>query len=244
MPQPSVSIPALSEEYRAESANVLKAVLASAPPSNEQAEAVQSIAAQRRRSSGHAGSNPTTITSAEMAHMTFPAHQPSSTGDLTSLHHSLTSLTRAQQEILAFSLTPAQYASITGMDTTSDHRSPSISTPTNHQHDPTMQSQSYNQGLHQTPLQKAFATMKKSQDQLDRSLMPQAWDRSAAAVMWDQVPEKVLRDFKKMVEEATTFAVPSQRSFFTLLSFPIRSTSSRLRTAWINPPTLTPTISH
>ncbi|KKY26454.1 putative bzip transcription [Phaeomoniella chlamydospora] len=193
----SITLPALSEEYRDESANVLKAVLASAPGSDR--------ALQQHRQDQN---NPTTISASELANL----HRPS--GDsLSSLHTSLASVTRSQQEIQAFSLTPSQYASITGMD--SHHPNPYLSDPAAAPSYSQQQQSSTPKPRHQpTPLQRAFAALKTQQDQLDRTIMPGVWDRSAVAAtttnqsggsmgIWEQVagevPEKVVRDFRRIV---------------------------------------------
>lgn len=107
MSQPA--IPPLSEEYRAESANVLKAVLASAGPSessNALAQNTLSFAASS------ATALPTTISGAEMAQMTSGA----TTTNLDQLHDHLVAPTKEQEQQQAFALTAEQYKSLTTLD--------------------------------------------------------------------------------------------------------------------------------
>ena len=248
--QPSVTIPHLSDEYRAESANVLKAVLASAPSNAidslpSAASPSTTLLPHRSRSSNRYPGQPTVISAAEMARI---SSTPASTSTLTDLHNSLTRMTRAQEEIQAFSLTPEQYASITGLDSQDNNHVPH-SQQQQHQAPP---SRVQPNKPSPTPLQQAFASIRASQDHLDRALLRNgAWDRSAVVdatsamamnnnanvnngnngnsgnpnadhnnnsnggnrelsagpVSWDEavsmpIPEKVVRDFARMVQES------------------------------------------
>lgn len=94
------SVPQMSEEYRAESANVLRAVLNS-PPAE--------LAQQPSSSAGAA--LPTTISGAEMAQLTAGA-----TSNLDELHNTLTMPTKEQQQEQAFALNADQYNSLTTFD--------------------------------------------------------------------------------------------------------------------------------
>ena len=101
------AIPPLSEEYRAESANVLKAVLASASPSESNALAQNTLTF----ASASATTLPTTISGAEMAQMTG-----ASTTNLDQLHDNLVAPTKEQEDQQAFALTAEQYKSLTTLD--------------------------------------------------------------------------------------------------------------------------------
>ena len=102
------SIPPLSEEYRAESANVLKAVLASASPSESNALTQNTLSF----SSASATALPTTISGAEMAQITAGATPT----NLDQLHNNLVAPTKEQEDQQAFALTAEQYKSLTTLD--------------------------------------------------------------------------------------------------------------------------------
>ncbi|KAL4786637.1 hypothetical protein BJX76DRAFT_96493 [Aspergillus varians] len=164
---PARSLPHLSEEYRAESANVLKAVLASSPP-----ELTHSSANQPAVSS--AGSLPTTITGAEMAQMTGTG----SASNLDELHNTLAMPTKEQEQEQAFALNAEQYNSLTTFDETgAGYKSQQ---PSN--------------------LQQAFAAMRGNTAQI-RMPHKATSDVYSRSLMWDRVPEKVIRDFRRMVQE-------------------------------------------
>lgn len=192
------AIPPLSEEYRAESANVLKAVLASAPgPSSGPPTQQFSHNLTPRASSTSLGPNQhaiaTTISSAEMARLTS-GPGPS---NLEFLHSSLSVPTRAQTNAAAFSLTPDQYA---------------------HLHDPFLSPRTDADGdfdldatpepkPQQTNIQRALeamrtgheATLSNANGERRRNpLRGEAYERS---LLWESVPEKVVRDFQEMVRQ-------------------------------------------
>lgn len=149
----SSRLPQLSEEYRAESANVLKAVLNSEAPSASGNPATAATAA--------GASLPATISGAEMAQMTG-----SNTLD------SLTMPTKQQEHEQVFALNADQYNSLTSFDDKS------------HQQQPQQRSN----------LQQALADM--------RQKAPRGTaDVYSRSLMWDRVPEKVIRDFRRMVQE-------------------------------------------
>jgi hypothetical protein len=169
------AVPALSEEYRTESANVLKAVLASGPgvpraliPSSSP-EAVRSHAHHRA---------PATISGPEMAKMTKAPQD-----NLEALHSSLTAPSRRQRETAAFSLSAASYDHLTNPD-------PFLSGP-----------DAPEEPFEAKPskLQTAFNAMQESRQDVDKVINRDVNERS---VMWERVPEKVLRDFRRMVEDA------------------------------------------
>ncbi|KAL4916656.1 hypothetical protein BDW62DRAFT_211778 [Aspergillus aurantiobrunneus] len=165
---PARTLPRLSEEYRAESANVLKAVLASSPP-----ELAHSSANQPTVSSS-AGPLPTTITGAEMAQMTGSA--PAS--NLDELHNSLAMPTKEQEQEQVFALNAEQYNSLTTFDEAgAGYKSQQ---PSN--------------------LQQALAAMRgnAAQARMPHKATSDVYSRS---LLWDRVPEKVIRDFRRMVQE-------------------------------------------
>ena len=169
------AVPALSEEYRAESANVLKAVLASGP--DVPRALLPPAAPQTGRSHGPSGA-PTTISGPEMARMTSVPQD-----SLEALHCSLTTPSRHQRETAAFSLSAASYDHLTNPD-------PFLSGPD--APDETFEARP-------SKLQTAFNAMQESRQDVDKVINRGMNERS---VMWDRVPEKVLRDFRRMVEDA------------------------------------------
>ncbi|KAL4902638.1 hypothetical protein BDW74DRAFT_169499 [Aspergillus multicolor] len=171
---PARSLPRLSEEYRAESANVLKAVLASSPPELAHSSNQPAV-------SSSAGPLPTTITGAEMAQLTGTA----STSNLDELHETLAMPTKEQEQEQLFALNAEQYNSLTTFDETgAGYKSQQ---PTN--------------------LQQALAAMRSNAAQA--RLPPKATsDVYSRSLMWDRVPEKVIRDFRRMVQE---YGAPAAR---------------------------------
>lgn len=162
----STRIPQLSEEYRAESANVLTAVLNSSPP--EIAQNNPSAVAP----SAAAAPLPTTVSGAEMAQMTAG---PSS--NLDELHSSLTMPTKEQEQEQVFSINADQYNSLTTYDDANvDYKS-----------------------LQPSNLQQAYSNMRNNAaGKLPTRSISDVYSRS---LMWDRVPEKVIRDFRRMVQE-------------------------------------------
>ncbi|OAX80550.1 hypothetical protein ACJ72_05113 [Emergomyces africanus] len=108
----SPAIPPLSEEYRAESANVLRAVLASAD-SSDAVNALNPGTVPGPSSSG-AAIVPTTITHAEMAQITSGGGPL--TSNLDDLHHTLVAPTKQQEEEQIFSLSTERYRSLTTLE--------------------------------------------------------------------------------------------------------------------------------
>ncbi|GFF85129.1 hypothetical protein CNMCM6936_003901 [Aspergillus lentulus] len=178
----SRSIPQLSEEYRAESANVLKAVLAASPPELAQANTQQVVA-----SSASAAPMPTTISGAEMAHMTTgTAHS-----NLDELHNNLALPTKEQERQQVFSLNAEQYNALTTFDESHvDYKSQ----PSN--------------------LQQALAAMRNNAalNKLPNKATSDVYTRS---LMWDRVPEKVIRDFQRMVQEYGASPIKEEQSGFS-----------------------------
>lgn len=171
------AVPALSEEYRAESANVLKAVLASGP-NEPHALFRPGPGPAAPHHAGRAGA-PTTVSGPDMARMTTCPPD-----NLEALHNSLTTPSRHQRETAAFSLSAASYDHLTNPD-------PFLSGPESHD-DETFQAKP-------SRLQTAFNAMQESRQDVDKMISRGVNERS---VMWERVPEKVLRDFRRMVEDA------------------------------------------
>lgn len=171
------SIPPLSDEYRAESANVLKAVLASSPESSH------TLLQPRSRPLGGAGA-PTTISGAEMAHMSSQPPPSHATTNLDALHHSLTTPSRHQQETAAFSLSAASYNHLINPE----DPDPFLSNPSDEYLD-----------VKPSRLQAAYASMQEARGDMDRVIGGNLHERS---LLWERVPEKVIRDFRRMVEQA------------------------------------------
>lgn len=188
------AIPPLSEEYRAESANVLKAVLASAPSASSQ-HASNNINPRASGSSsldsGHAA---TTISSAEMAHLTS-APGPS---NLDLLHSTLSLPSRSQANAAAFALTPGQYAHL---------QDPFLSPNTDADGDFDLDTTPEPKPL-QSNLQRALEAMRGGHEASlatasgtegrRNPLRGEVYDRS---LLWESVPEKVVRDFQEMVRQ-------------------------------------------
>lgn len=170
------AIPALSEEYRAESANVLRAVLASASPSeSSQLSNPSNVIGQA--SATATAALPTTISASEMARIT--SGPGSGTTNLDNLHHNLVAPTKEQEDEQAFAMSTEQYRSLTTLeeDGMGDHSAPP---PSN--------------------LQQAYAAMRNNGLQ-NRAAGKSNSDVYSRSLLWDRVPEKVVRDFNNMVKE-------------------------------------------
>ncbi|KAJ9303137.1 transcriptional regulator family: bZIP [Paecilomyces variotii] len=164
------AIPQLSEEYRAESANVLKAVLASAPPEVMQSNNNNNNAAV---SASATTGLPTTISGAEMAQMTGTGR----TSNLDELHNTLAMPSKEQEHQQVFALNADQYNSLTTFEDDVDFKPQQ---PSN--------------------LQQALAAMRSNgaNNRLETKATSEVYSRS---LLWDRVPEKVVRDFRRMVRE-------------------------------------------
>jgi hypothetical protein len=179
------AIPPLSEEYRAESANVLKAVLASAAPS-ESLQPANAGSVPGPSASAATAALPNTINNVEMAHMTSGPGRMSST--LDDLHNTLVAPTKEQEDEQVFALTADQYNSLTTLpDGEADFKPP----PSN--------------------LQQAYAAMRSNamQHRAETKNPPDIYSRS---LLWDRVPEKVVRDFQKMVRECGGTAIKEENA--------------------------------
>lgn len=175
------SMPQLSEEYRAESANVLRAVLSSSPP--ELAQGQGAVA------SSSAMPMPTTITGAEMAQMTGTA-APS---NLDELHNTLAMPSKQQEQEQVFALNADQYNSLTTFDDAGVDYKQQQQQPSN--------------------LQQALAAMRGNvAHKLPNKATSEVYSRS---LMWDRVPEKVIRDFRRMVQEYGVAPVKEEDSGFS-----------------------------
>lgn len=162
----SAALPQLSDEYRAESANVLKAVLASVPAD------MTSSAIQQAHAPIQSGL-PTTISGTEMAHMTG-----TQASTLDELHNNLALPTKQQENEQVFALNAERYNALS-----------------------TFQEDGLNMDFGDKPsqhqranIQQAFEAMRANKD----GRTSEVYSRS---LMWDRVPEKVVRDFQRMVRE-------------------------------------------
>ncbi|WEW59323.1 hypothetical protein PRK78_004793 [Emydomyces testavorans] len=165
---PATSIPPLSEEYRTESANVLKAVLASADPSQPtHSHNLATIAGPSSTSS----SFPATISRAEMAQIS--SCQDTTMTNLDDLHRNLVAPTKEQEDEQAFALTAEQYNALTTLEDDEHDIAPQ---PSN--------------------LQQAYAAMRSNAAGIKGTS-----DVYSRSLLWDRVPDKVVRDFRRMVKE-------------------------------------------
>lgn len=155
------SLPQLSEEYRAESANVLKAVLASSPPDLTHPSAV-----------AVSGSAPQPSITMDMTQMASSHARPST---LDELHDTLVMPSEEQERAQVFALNADQYNSLTTFE---DDGAPFKAQPSN--------------------LEAALAAMRNNAAQHRVHAGEDVYSRS---LMWERVPEKVIRDFRRMVQE-------------------------------------------
>lgn len=178
------SIPQLSEEYRAESANVLKAVLNSSPPELAQPSSSSNAPGISSSAAANVAPLPTTISGAEMAQMTAGA-----SSNLDGLHSSLAMPTKEQEQEQVFSLNADQYNSLTTFDDTNVD---------------------YKSQQHPSNLQQALSNMRNNAAQR----APTRADVHSRSLMWDRVPEKVIRDFQQMVQEYGTTPTKEKEAGF------------------------------
>ncbi|KAI1913449.1 hypothetical protein LOZ61_002782 [Ophidiomyces ophidiicola] len=165
----ATAIPPLSEEYRAESANVLKAVLASASPVQPtHSFSLATLAGPSATTTTSA--LPATISRAEMAQIS--SGQDTTMTNLDDLHRSLVVPTKEQEAQQAFAMTAERYNSLTTLDDDEGDITPQ---PSNLQ-------QAY-------ALRNSALGMKSTADVYSRSLL------------WDRVPDKVVRDFRRLVKD-------------------------------------------
>lgn len=180
---PGRSLPQLSEEYRAESANVLKAVLASSPPE---------LAGQPNHAAVSASAtapSSTTITNLDLTQMT-PA--PTGPSTLDTLHDTLILPTEAQERAQVFALNADQYNSLTTFeDDGSGFKSQQPSS-----------------------LQQALAAMRNNANAAQQRMHESTSDVYSRSLMWERVPEKVIRDFRRMVQEYGGAPVKEERVGF------------------------------
>ncbi|CAI7590758.1 unnamed protein product [Penicillium glandicola] len=174
-------LPQLSEEYRAESANVLKAVLASS--SGHEVTHPHSI--------NHAtatGPAPATISGMEMAQMSSAQSVPS---NLDQMYNTLVMPTEEQEREQVFSLNANQYNTLTTFEDDSGVFKPQ----------------------QPSTLQQAFAAMRDTVAQQSRMHSALSSDVYSRSLMWDHVPEKVVRDFHRMVQSCYDTPVKEEGGF-------------------------------
>lgn len=164
---PGRSLPQMSEEYRAESANVLKAVLASSPP-----ELANPVA--------HAAVS-TAVPGPSMTGMQISQMGPAPTGssNLDQLHDALVMPTEDQERAQVFALNADQYNSLTTFEDDGAGFKPQQ--PSN--------------------LQQALAAMRNHNAAQHRMHEVSTSDVYSRSLMWERVPQKVIRDFQRMVQD-------------------------------------------
>lgn len=154
------SLPQLSEEYRAESANVLKAVLASSPKDSF--------------AYGSAADQPVTISGMEMAQISGSALDEMDAFVLP---------TEQQEREQVFSLNPNQYNSLTTFE---------------------------DDGLKS---QEGFDAMRNTVEQQSHVGLSLPSNTQLRSSLWGGVPDKVLRDFRHMVQDYTPY-IKDERAIF------------------------------
>lgn len=121
------------------------------------------------------------------------SHATRSRSRLDHMHQRLTSPTKQQEIDSAFSLTTAQYASITNMDYSAyDERRGS----------------SYHQDAPPRPKRNLAEILANMQDEHARSSKAEVYTRS---LLWDQIPSDVVRQFKEMVRDHNELEARQQR---------------------------------
>jgi hypothetical protein len=189
------ALPKMPDEVRAASATVLDNILKDA---NAVDATVNGLAGSRiqelePRASGSVWSQ------AQYSGMEFTAlSAPADPLDQT--YHGLTGLTKEQQEEQLFSITPAQYNSLT--DTEYTRRGYSISGESGSPSDAMSPSSQPN---HRRNIAETLANMRE-----------QSKAEGAAAVytrslLWDTIPTEVVREFKRMVEESDKLTKAEQQ---------------------------------
>ncbi|KAJ5511173.1 hypothetical protein N7453_003276 [Penicillium expansum] len=121
------------------------------------------------------GPAPATISGMEMAQMSSVQPVPS---NLDQMHNTLVMPTEEQEREQVFSMNADQYNSLTSFeDNSGDFKPQQPST-----------------------LQQAFAAMRDTAAQQSRMHSALSSDVYSRSLMWDRVPEKVVRDFRRMVQ--------------------------------------------
>ncbi|KAJ5547218.1 hypothetical protein N7494_004803 [Penicillium frequentans] len=174
---PGRNLPQLSEEYRAESANVLKAVLASSP--SDAAHSTNAVAAAASASAGAA------MTGMDMAQM----GGMSGSSTLDELHDTLVIPTEEQERAQVFAMNADQYNSLT-----------------------TFEGEGSFKPQPPSDLQQALAAMRHNVAQHSRmhDTTSNVYTRS---LMWERVPQKVIHDFRRMVQEFGAAPVKQEMGF-------------------------------
>ena len=138
-----------------------------------------------------------TITGAEFARLTGP-----SSSSLDSLHHDLTAPTKEQEAEQVFGMTPALYNSLTAPHHHQHHdhhhhlSSNSLHSPPLTNEDPTTSpSPPFGGSSRRKLLAETLASMRES----SRENAAQVYTRS---LLWNEVPENVVQEFKRIVEQS------------------------------------------
>jgi len=166
-----VSLPTVSDEYRADAENVLKAVMSSNPQSAQEMIPARSAGASLPR---------TTISGSELSQMSFTPGQQHS--GLDRLSSTLTVPSRHQQLQQAFAMTPASYNHI--MDPLSELNDDDAEAD-------------MPDSLKQSRLDQAMAAFHAKKSEVEKAGFPnRASERSAL-----NVPDTVMNDFRDFVRQ-------------------------------------------
>lgn len=180
----NTTLPQLSEEYRAESANVLKAVLASVPSD------LTSSSTHPSFPSASSATHPSaTITGAQIAEMTIGTGLANpAPSNLEELHDHLAMPSKQQEDEQAFGINVNQYNSMTTFE--EDELDFKPHPPSN--------------------LQQALAAMRNNGIQTNK-VTSDVYSRS---LLWDRLPAKVVNDFRRMVRECGAVPVNDPNNHF------------------------------
>ena len=120
-------------------------------------------------------------------------HATRSRSRLDQIHHRLTTPTKQQEYDSAFSLTTAQYASITNMEYSGYDERPGSS---------------HHQDVPQRPRRHLHEALANMQEEHARNSKAEVYTRS---LLWDQIPMDVVRQFKDMVRDHNELEARQQR---------------------------------
>ncbi|OJD32924.1 bzip transcription factor [Diplodia corticola] len=178
------AIPRMPEDVRAASASVLDSIFkdAGVEPSAQSAHSliVNRVEALEPAASGTAWPKPT-LSGAEFASISHNTGNP----QFDQLHAQLTQPTKDQEAEQVFSITPAQYNSLTSADFGRRDEGTPPATPTSQ---------------HRRNLAESLAAMRQERKG------ETAADVYTRSLLWDNIPRDVVREFKRMVEESNHLA--------------------------------------
>ncbi|KAL5121263.1 hypothetical protein ACEQ8H_000731 [Pleosporales sp. CAS-2024a] len=188
-------IPRMPDEVRAASATVLDSIFKDAGVPTalaEQSLVAKTVSAFEPGPSGGLAWPKTTLSASELAGISG-----SSSSHLDQLHSHLTGTTKDQEAEQLFSLTPAQYNSMTSLDftrprytMTTDDMSDSLSPASP-------------QPSHRRNLAETLAAMR------EQSKGDSAADIYTRSLLWDKIAPEVVHEFKRIVEESAAMSRPN-----------------------------------